>query len=170
MPKRTQLIAIVGTLLALLLCAVLIHLDRTALIHIYGYEAENPVTKSALSIKVRVQPLKGIRDEIPERVVGPPYSITMTVDCPQNVRELRLKGLVVNRFDGGSEDCRIIVDGGVPQSRTIVLDATLSEGEWGEHISVIATLELTTKDQNVELRVEFPIQKSHRRVLKLPMI
>jgi hypothetical protein len=148
---------------------LLLYVDRTQFIHIYGYKARTDLHLSGLSIKVRFQAGHPIRDKLPERVVGPPWSVIISVSSPPEIHSIRLKRLIVRRSDGTSENCRILVDGGPSTGGVTVVDATITEGEWGEHTEVTAIFEIVKQNEKTDLRIEFPIERSHSRLLRLPM-
>ena len=119
-------VALVTTIVLGALFVMLVRtIDQREFIHVYTYSIV-PVTQSGIRVEVDFQPLNAVRREIPERVAGPPYAVTLRVKCERRLQSVILKRLVVERSDGSSEICYVEFAGGQPNNSLVVASSRIT--------------------------------------------
>lgn len=145
-------------------------ISRYLSFHVYTYEVANPPMLNGSPVVASISPGNRIKNSYPDRSVGPPYWVMLTVNNPTRtasaavLHSLRVVNQAGARFDG---EIKIRQQAREPHRDQILLYSVVSQGEWGPRPSMIADLEILLPSGNVRQEITFPLRPRHTSSLNM---
>lgn len=125
--------------------------------HVYSYDAEDSAGGDGLRI------LPQTRLNYPSRLVGPPYWIDITLrDLPTSAFGVSLNSMTITTDSGQTLAASI----GVPVyevrgNRSVLLYASIEEGDWGAHPVLNIEYEILEPDSRTRESLMIPLRATH---------